>query len=77
MFNIGDIIIGNQYASDLYSITRTGTVWKVTETFDDNSIQVSPGGWVVDADYFDLKEPAMSEANVDTSELDNMFDEFA
>lgn len=34
-FNVGDIVIGNAYADVMYSITKKGTMWKVTSVCDD------------------------------------------
>lgn len=76
MFHVGDIIVGNQYANRHYGVTRTGTEWEVVRVFNDGRVQVHPGGWVVNPEYFDLKEPALNESTVDESELDNMFNEF-
>ncbi len=76
MFHVGDIIIGNRYASEHYSVTRTGTEWEVIDVLSDGMICVNPGGWTVNERYFDLKESGLDEPNVDGSELDNMFGEF-
>lgn len=76
MFHVGDIIIGNRYASEHYAVTGTGTEWEVIDVLPDGMIRVNPGRWTVDGQYFDLKERGLDESNVDGSELDNMFGEF-
>lgn len=59
-FEVGDLVVGRDIASERYKITKTGTIWAVIEVFDDEMIKVvgleefgSGGNWIVNKKYFE------------------------
>lgn len=58
-FEVGDLVVGRDIASERYGITKTGTIWAVSEVYG-NEIEVtgvkefgSDGDWIVDKKYFE------------------------
>lgn len=59
-FEVGDLVVGRDIASERYGITKTGTILAVSEVCDDETIKVtglkkfgSVGGWIVKKKYFE------------------------
>lgn len=58
-FQVGDVVIGNKYASNWYHLTKEGAICEVISTRRDDSITVKYEGnlYSVDPDCFDLYNP--------------------
>lgn len=58
-FEVGDLVVGRDIASERYGITKTGTIWAVSEVYGDRIEVVgvkefgSSGDWIVDKKYFE------------------------
>lgn len=59
-FEVGDLVVGRDVASERYRITKSGTIWAVIEVFDDEMIKVAGleefgggGNWIVNKKYFE------------------------
>lgn len=59
-FEVGDLVIGKDIATDRYKITEGGTIWAVSEVYKDGKIEVTgvkefgkDGSWIVDKKYFE------------------------
>lgn len=59
-FEVGDLIVGRDIASDIYRITIAGTIWAVIKVYDDEKIKVtgleefgSAGDWIVEKKFFE------------------------
>ena len=59
-FEVGDLVVGRDIASERYRITKSGTIWAVKEVYNDEMIKVvgleefeSSGGWIVEKKYFE------------------------
>lgn len=58
-FEVGDLVVGRDIASERYGITKAGTIWAVSEVYRDK-IKVagikefgSDGVWIVYKKYFE------------------------
>lgn len=65
-FQVGDIVVGNELASEYYSITKRGVVLEVTEVNERNfrgklRNPQGRGDYRLDYDAFDLKESMIQE----------------